>query len=219
MHRPFREKTTAAPRGNLILVEQLPQLFLNAGPSVFAQECEHQTVEMPSSSSSNVCAKMIARSPSRCSEKRIPSPGASSLSNVTARAGISRPPTTISFRTPRFRKVFGRRKRRRCVIVAKSRSGGLPPPSPSAEGERPPLANTRPGNPAPAMGPGTAHAVEHKGRVKRPLVSDVSAIRSQSGIQKLISCPALKIVEAHRKSRSRWHNNRLRCREPEKVPA
>src|ERR1700731_1992239 len=33
------------PSFNLILVEQLPQPFLNAGRSVFAQEFEHQAVE------------------------------------------------------------------------------------------------------------------------------------------------------------------------------
>jgi Transcription termination factor nusG len=41
--KPFHAREQ--PSFNLILVEQLPQPFLNAGRSVFAQEFEHQAVE------------------------------------------------------------------------------------------------------------------------------------------------------------------------------
>ena len=40
------------------------------------------------------------------------------------------------------------------------------------------------------------HAVEHEGRVKRSLASDVGADPQPVGLQELISCPALKIGEA-----------------------
>ena len=88
---------------------------------------------------------------------------------------------------------------------------------------RPPLAKIRPGSPAPAMGPGTAHAVERKGRVKRWTrcrsgANDVGADPQPVRVQHLISCPTLKIGEAAGERRSRWHN-RPRCREPKKLPA
>src|SRR5262245_43454551 len=59
------------------------------------------------------------------------------------------------------------------------------------------------------------HAVEHKGRVKWSLASDVGADPQPIGRNTsiaVISCPALKVGEARGEGRSRF-----RCGEPEKV--
>jgi hypothetical protein len=45
VRRVYESYAREQPSFNLILVEQLPQPFLNAGRSVFAQEFEHQAVE------------------------------------------------------------------------------------------------------------------------------------------------------------------------------
>src|SRR4029077_15618578 len=60
------------PSFNLILVEQLPQPFLNAGRSVFAQEFEHQAVERLHAN-----LKRLVRSPAACRAQCAPcrSPG------------------------------------------------------------------------------------------------------------------------------------------------
>ena len=87
---------------------------------------------------------------------------------------------------------------------------------PTRQGDKATASHHESGQARTRDGAGDGHAVEHKGRVKRPLASDVSADPQPVGVQKLISCPALKIGETGGERRSRRHD-RPRCGEPQKI--
>jgi len=94
------------------------------------------------------------------------------------------------------------------------------PPTPPSQGEKSTASQDEAGQSCTGDRGRDSHAVEHKGRVKGSLASDVGADAQPIGFDTsitVIPCPALEVGKAGRERRSRW-NNRPRCGEPEKVP-